>query len=277
VNGQIQYGSARPLTLQPTPILPVRPLADPARFREARNMSRLVTLLLGGSVLLAGLLVAAPRDVAGITLAVAVGGGWLSLVLAMTLPRPSERAGQELLRRLAEFRHELNTIGDAPSHATLHRLIARARELGLKEDEVSDELEQLRAAVEAVELRAALARGELPSADAPDPLPAGDTCHFLCAVRFGRRRSDQFGHLLLTSGWLKFRGPLDVTVTWGEVSVVKRDGREIVVGLKESRRVLRFSCHSLQEAARGAVIADHLVRAGGTDAREPGPEYRASL
>jgi hypothetical protein len=46
------------------------------------------------------------------------------------------------------------------------------------------------------------------------------------------------------------------------VAGIERDGRDILVSLLESRRVLRFCCHSAEEAARGASVARHLV--GGT-------------
>jgi hypothetical protein len=110
------------------------------------------------------------------------------------------------------------------------------------------------------ELAACLLRGELPKVKAPDPLAPGDECHFVTPVRFGRRRADQYGHMVLTSGWLKFRGTVDVSVAWGEVADVQRAGREMVVSLRDSRRLFRFSCHSEAEAARGALIAQHLTQ-----------------
>jgi hypothetical protein len=111
-----------------------------------------------------------------------------------------------------------------------------------------------------IELAARLQRGELPRVTAPDPLAPGDECHFVSPVRFGRRRADQYGHMVLTSGWLKFRGAVDVSVAWSEVADVQRARREIVVSLRDSRRLLRFSCHSEAEAARGALIAQHLTQ-----------------
>ena len=115
-----------------------------------------------------------------------------------------------------------------------------------------------------IELAARLQRGELPRATAPDPLAPGDECHFVTPVRFGRRRADQYGHMVLTSGWLKFRGTVDVSVAWSEVADVQRARREIVVSLQDSRRLLRFSCHSEAEAARGALIAQHLTQSAQT-------------
>jgi len=113
---------------------------------------------------------------------------------------------------------------------------------------------------EASEVAARIREGDLPVVKAPDPLAPGDQCHFVTPVRFGRRRADQYGHLLLTSGWLKFRGTLDLSVTWSEIADVQRIAREIVVSLQDSRRLLRFSCHSASEAGRGALIAQQLAQ-----------------
>lgn len=128
-------------------------------------------------------------------------------------------------------------------------------------------------AFEASELANRIRQGDLPVVKAPDPLAPGDQCHFVTAVRFGRRRADQFGHLLLTSGWLKFRGTLDLSVTWSEIADVQRAGREIVVSLQDSRRLLRFSCHSPVEAARGALIAQQLAQSARVHTAEPGASY----
>jgi hypothetical protein len=155
----------------------------------------------------------------------------------------------------------LNGVGDAPTRDDFERLLALARELDLREHEISDELSQIRAALDGLTLREQLARGDLPVIEGVESLPPDDYCHFMCPVRFGRRRSDQFGHLLLTSGWLRFRGALDLSVAWSEVPNVQRAGREIIVHLHDSTRALRFGCHTLEESARGAVIAEHLAQA----------------
>jgi hypothetical protein len=197
----------------------------------------------------------------GIAVATVLGGAWLSLVLAMTLPSRSERAGAELARRLAQFRHEVNKIGDQPTRAGLEALLALARDLGLRDGEISEELTQIRASLEAVDLADKIARDALPVVNSNEPLAPGDVCHFVAPVRFGRRRSDQFGHLSLTSGWLKFRG-----------------ARDIIVSLHDSKRVLRFSCNTASEAARAGVLAQRLITISGPRATEPGSgSYHASL
>ena len=125
--------------------------------------------------------------------------------------------------------------------------------------------------LETIELVAHLRRGELPTATAPDPLAPGDECHYVTPVRFGRRRADQYGHLILTSGWLKFRGTLDLSIAWSEVADVQRVSRDVVVSLQGSRRLLRFSCHSAGEAARGVVLAQHLTQSARPHTADPEP------
>ena len=278
VNGQIQYGSARLLTPVATPVRhrSLR-LADPARF-PSHTTSRSVVLLFGGSLLLGGLLAAAPGEIPGSAVATMLGGAWLSLVLAMTLPSRPERAGAELARRLGQFRHEVNTVGDHPTRADLESLLALARDLELRDDEISDELAQIRASLDAVDLARKLTHDPLPVVTSVEPLAPGDVCHFVSPVRFGRRRSDQFGHLSLTSGWLKFRGTLDISVAWTEVADVKRAGRDMIVSLHDSKRVLRFSCNTMSEAARAGVLAQHLAALSGSGRTESTTDsYEASL
>lgn len=193
----------------------------------------------------------------------------------MTLPHEFEGAERELVRRLAQFRHELRSTGDAPSQATLEGLLQRADELRLPENEIGQELAEIRARLEALDVTEQLLRAEMPVAEAPLPLALGDTCHFACAVRFGRRRSDQFGHLVLSAGSLKFLGALDLSVAWSEIASVARNGRDLVVTLRHSHRVLRLSCHSPSEAARGGVIAEHLARAAQSATNPIAPHYQA--
>lgn len=101
--------------------------------------------------------------------------------------------------------------------------------------------------------------GELPIIPVVMPLAPDDQCHFIAPVRCGRRKSDQFGHLMLTNGWVKLRAAIDISIAWSQVSQVSRSEREIVILLQDSRRTLRFSCTSPEEAARGAVIGQHLA------------------
>jgi hypothetical protein len=268
VTGQNQYAPARSMTSQATHVQRGRRTTDPARLAGALRTSRLARrnagehgplgLLLGGALLLGGLLAAVPREVPAIALSTLLGGAWLSIVLAITLPARAAGAGAELARRIGQFRHEVNTVGDRPARADLERLLRLAQELELREAEVANEFTRIRASLAAVALRESIARGEWPLATSPDPLPPGHVCHFMSPVRFGRRRADQYGHLVLTSGWLKFRGALDMSVAWSEVAAVQRADRELIVMLQRSKRVLRFSCQTVNEAACGGVIAELL-------------------
>jgi hypothetical protein len=133
------------------------------------------------------------------------------------------------------------------------------------------------AELEAAELADRLEHGDIPTAEAPDLVAPGDQCHFVAPARFGRRRSDHYGHLVLTGGWLKFRGTLDVSVAWGEVAAVHRAGRDIIVSMEESRRLLRFSCHSVAEAARGGVIAQYLARSARPHTIDADAAYHVSI
>jgi len=116
-----------------------------------------------------------------------------------------------------------------------------------------------RAAIEAADFGHRIAREGLPVVEALDRLSPGEQAHFVTPVRFGRRRSDQCGHLELTSSRLRFHGALDIGVAWSEVATVEREGHEIVVSLATSRKVLRFSCYAATEAARGVLIARCLA------------------
>jgi hypothetical protein len=93
--------------------------------------------------------------------------------------------------------------------------------------------------------------------------------------RSGRRRSDRFGHLIFSSGWLKFRATTDVSIGWSNVAQVRRSAREIVVSLRESRRVLRFGCHSIEEAMRGTIVAQHLASVAQSPTSPDSPGYSA--
>lgn len=99
----------------------------------------------------------------------------------------------------------------------------------------------------------------LTSRQTPHAPPAEDPCHVTVPVRFGRRKTDQVGHLVLTSTWLKFCGRVELHVAWGEVARVEQTGAQMMVFLHEPRRVLCFCCQNDEEASRGAVVAMHLA------------------
>jgi hypothetical protein len=188
-------------------------------------------------------------------------------------PAPDSAASSQL----GIFQDELRTIGAQPTRAELQRLLERARELGLREEDAREELDEIRMSLEAIAFAERIAREGLPVITLLNPRPPDDRCHFVTPVRFGRRRNDQIGHLELTSGWVTFRGALDLSVVWTEVAGVERDGREIVLSLVDSRRVLRFRCHALEEAARAAVVARHLACGTASQALGSNPRYQPAL
>jgi hypothetical protein len=169
-------------------------------------------------------------------------------------------ANLDLPSRLARFRHELFAGGSRRTRSSLERLTALVRELDLHDEDIKDELQEIRASRDALDLADEIARDNLPIVATNEALPAGDVCHFATPVRFGRRRSDQFGHLELTNSWLKFRAALDLSVAWSQVGHVHRAGREVDATLVDSTRPLRFWCPCLTDAARAAVLAEHFAR-----------------
>jgi hypothetical protein len=175
----------------------------------------------------------------------------------MVTPEPET---PDLPRRLAIFRHEAHLAAQHLTRDGIDGAIALARELELREHDIQSELEELRACADALDLADDITRGAMPIVDTHEPLPAGDVCHFATPVRFGRRRTDQFGHLELTNARLKFRAALDVSVAWTEIGHIHRVGRELVIGLADSARLLRFWCPSVADAARAAVFAEHFAR-----------------
>ena len=119
------------------------------------------------------------------------------LFRSMTSAPTREPANLDLPRRLAAFRHELLVASSQPSRANLEQLTTLLRELNLQEEDIEDELEEMRACTEALDLADDITRHILPLVAAHATLPAGDVCHCATPVRFGRRRTDQFGHLEL--------------------------------------------------------------------------------
>lgn len=183
----------------------------------------------------------------------------------------------DLASRLDSFHRELRAVGNQPSRPDLERLLTLARSLNLRDDEIGDELAEIRAGVETFDFADRIARDGLPTVESLERLPPQERSHFVTPVRFGRRRTDQCGHLELTSGRLRFHGALDVSVAWSEVASVERAGHEVVVSLTNSQKVVRFSCHAISEAVRGALVARHLADAGTARDGESDSAYRPAV
>ena len=176
----------------------------------------------------------------------------------MTSAATLDATNLALPRRLATFRLDLLAVARCPTRAALEQITSLMRNLDLHDYDVVPELEELRACAAALDLADDIEHDNLPVAATGHTLPAGDVCHFATPVHFGRRRTDQFGHLELTNDWLTFRAALDLSVSWSEVSDVQRSGREVIVTLADSTRLLRFWCPCLDDAARAAVLAAHF-------------------
>ena len=93
--------------------------------------------------------------------------------------------------------------------------------------------------------------------------------HLSLPVRFGRRKTDQVGHLVFTSAWLQFRGTVDVSIAWSEVVRVDHAGADLVVSLHGTQRTLRFSCRGDEDAVRGSAMATHLTALAQSDPFQP--------
>src|SRR3954470_14461428 len=256
-------GTTRPDN--PAPLVPVpdrrlaahRRLADPTRVHNPRVARPLMVSALIGVALTIGL-IAVPSQSPGSAALLLLGGAWVSLMLAMTLPTRSQRAGEELTMRLARFRHAVNAIGDTPTRPQLEAVLKMANDLDLHDDEIADDVGRVHASIAALELLEQIESGRLPVVAAAPTLSSGDTCHFVAPVRCGRRRADQFGELFLTTGWLRFAGRVDASVGWNQIADIQRAGKTLVVTVDGRRGAFRFSFQSVEEAVRCGVIAGHL-------------------
>lgn len=63
----------------------------------------------------------------------------------------------------------------------------------------------------------------------------------------------------MTSRRLRFHGAIDANVAWSDIAGIERAGRDVIVSLREQRRLYRFCCHTVSEAVQGAVVARHLA------------------
>ena len=96
-------------------------------------------------------------------------------------------------------------------------------------------------------------------------LPGDESSHLTIPVRFGRRKTDQVGHLVFASRSMRFHGTVDMRISWSEVSRVEHAGRDLVVAFHGTQRTMRFSCQSEEEALQAGVLGAHLVALAGSD------------
>lgn len=252
MNDQIQYGLTGLPTSQPTLVgQGRRRVADPARFRVGHASGAWIVSAVFGLAL--AVVVVTGQRLPG-TSVLLLGAAWVGLMLALTLPSRAQRAGTELANRRARFRHAINAVGDSPTRDHLEGLLTLAADLGLRDEEIADDLARVRASLAALSLFEEIASGRLPIV--PNPL-APDACHFVAPARLGRRRADQYGQLLLTTDWLMFTGAATLSIAWTQVDEVLRAGESLMVTAAD-RRALRFAFTTVEDAARAGVIAAHL-------------------
>lgn len=94
---------------------------------------------------------------------------------------------------------------------------------------------------------------------------AEDQSQLTIPVRFGRRKTDQVGHLLFTARALLFHGTVDLRIVWSEVSRVEHVGPDLVVAFHASQRTMRFVCQSEEDALRASVVGAHLAALADAD------------
>jgi hypothetical protein len=244
------------MTADTTPS-PVKPLFRRGRAGRSGAITP-VTLLAASMAGVITLLVAFPQQAAGTVALTLLGGVWLLMVLAATLPSAAERAQGHLSNRLARFRHAVNAVGDAPTRPQLEAVLALVHQLDLPPDTIAVDVERVRASLSALTLVEDIATGQLPIVPTVASPTTGTVCHFRASVRFGRRRSDEFGQLMMTPAHVSFHGTTDVSVAWSDVTGVQRAGGDLILTLANGRPCLRFACDSVDQAARAGVIADHL-------------------
>jgi hypothetical protein len=98
------------------------------------------------------------------------------------------------------------------------------------------------------------------------PALSGDeSSHLTIPVRFGRRKTDQVGHLVFAGRSLLFHGTVDMRIAWSEVSRIDHSGPDLVVAFHGTQRTMRFCCQSDEEALQAGVLGAHLAAIAGTD------------
>jgi hypothetical protein len=100
-------------------------------------------------------------------------------------------------------------------------------------------------------------------------LPGDELSHLAIPVRFGRRKTDQVGHLIFAGRSLLFHGTVDMRISWSEVSRIDHTGRDLVVAFHGTQRTMRFCCQSDEEAMQAGVLGAHLAAIAGSDPYQP--------
>jgi hypothetical protein len=100
-------------------------------------------------------------------------------------------------------------------------------------------------------------------------LSGDDSSHLTIPVRFGRRKTDQVGHLVFAGTSLRFHGTVDMRIAWSEVSRIDHAAQDLVVSFHGTQRTMRFCCQSEEEALQASVLGAHLAALAGSDPYQP--------
>lgn len=96
-------------------------------------------------------------------------------------------------------------------------------------------------------------------------LSGDDSSHLTIPVRFGRRKTDQVGHLAFTNRSLLFHGTVDMRISWSEVSRLDHSANDVTVSFHGTQRTMRFCCQSEEEARQASVLGARLAAIAGAD------------
>lgn len=161
--------------------------------------------------------------------------------------------------RLVEFRSAVAaaTTG-AIDRSVLDTLAGRPAELGLPEEDVELELEMLQGARDLLALEDDVRTQGLPAIAHQHKAIGTERCHFVASASLVGADGDRPGRLFLTERRLVFLATPLVAVTWGGVTRVVDEGRDLIVAAPVRPGGLRFRCNSISEARCGRWLSDRL-------------------
>jgi hypothetical protein len=169
---------------------------------------------------------------------------------------------------LLKFRTEIDaaaerdaTTGSWPGlqNGLLGRLVERAGELVLTEDDGAVELEMLDGYQQLVDLAQSVERGGLPVVETQHRVIVGETCRFSApATRFAESTDADAtsGRVFLTDRRVVFLGPSVISGFWPSFAVIGRSGRDLL--LSSATRRLQFRFNTFADAMRAAWLSDRL-------------------
>jgi len=157
--------------------------------------------------------------------------------------------------------------------AAAARLEAGLAGLAPPDGDVEVEEEMLQALRDVVALERALAGAALPAIETTHRVAAGEACHYSAPVSMPDDPAQPTGRLLLTSGRAAFAGGARTpAMPWHALRQVVRNGRDLIfVRAGGGDEGIRFRCNSFSDAACGAALGRHLIRAARRPAADRDP------